>query len=297
MNTPVLLLIFNRPYTTKRVFEAIRKQQPSRLYIAADGARDHVPGEKEKSRQVREIVKNVDWDCEVKTLYRNNNIGCKTAVSQAITWFFTYEEYGIILEDDCLPDPSFFQFCEELLIKYKDDERIGHISGNCFLPGEIKKYSYDFSNTAHIWGWASWRRVWKDFDLDFPFWNNSTKADHENIFNGFYDRIYFSSFISDTLQNKKNISAWDVQYFFTMRLTNRLCIYPAVNLVTNIGLNSEGATHTSTKNRKYYVQSEKMVFPLVHPQYILRNKQLDKKAIRKHFFSWKRLMRYYLKMY
>ena len=137
-NTPILFLIFNRPDTTKVVFERIREIKPSRLYVAADAPRQGKDKEAELCRQSRSIIDSVDWPCEVKTLFREENLGCKKAISSAITWFFEQEEYGVILEDDCLPDLSFFRFCEELLIKYKDDERIGHIGGNCFLPGIVK---------------------------------------------------------------------------------------------------------------------------------------------------------------
>ena len=296
MNTPILFLIFNRPDTAQKVFDEIRKQKPPKLYVAADGARENKPDEKEKSQQTRDIIKQVDWDCDVKTLYRDANFGCKMAVSSAITWFFEQEEFGIILEDDCLPNSSFFQFCEELLLKYKNDERIGHISGNCFLPDVIKGSSYDFCNTAHIWGWASWRRVWKDYDINLTYWKTGNKRQHKNMFNSFLDEAYFSSFISDTLKNKA-INTWDVQYLFLHRLTNRLCIYPSKNLVTNIGMNVEGATHMSNKNKNFYIPSETMEFPLIHPENIVRNKLIDKQTTRKAFFSWKRLIRYFLGRY
>ena len=166
--TPVLFLIFNREDTTQKVFNVLRRQKPKYLYVAADGPRKNKEGEAEKCRRTRDIINQVDWDCELKTLFREENRGCKMAVSSAISWFFEQVEQGIILEDDCLPHPSFFPFCEELLIRYKDDDRIGHIGGNCFLPGLIEDgLSYDFCSISHIWGWASWRRVWKNYDVNF----------------------------------------------------------------------------------------------------------------------------------
>ena len=156
LETPVLFLVFNRPDTTAQVFEAIRQAKPPRLYVASDGAREDKEGELEKVKQVREIVSQVDWNCEVKTLFRDKNLGCKIAVSSAIDWFFEQEEMGIILEDDCLPHPTFFRFCQELLERYRDDERIGMISGNNFQFGrKCTDYSYYFSMYSHIWGWAS----------------------------------------------------------------------------------------------------------------------------------------------
>jgi hypothetical protein len=243
------------------------------------------------------MVTKIDWDCELKTLFRDKNIGCKTAVSSAITWFFEQVEQGIILEDDCLPDPSFFPYCEELLNHYKDDTRIGHISGNCFLPEYIdKNYSYNFCSFSHIWGWASWRRVWKNYDVNFSYWEKykQEKKKINNIFNNLREKIYFSSFIPDAINGRNGINTWDTQYLFMLRVQNQLSIYPSVNLVTNIGLNSELATHTSRKNNKNCIPAVSVSFPLRHPQYVLRNKEIDDRII---FFSWKRLVRFFLKVY
>jgi len=224
-------------------------------------------------------------------------LGCKLAVSSAITWFFENVEQGIILEDDCLPDPSFFPYCEELLDRYKDDTRIGHISGNNFLSGIIEENrSYDFSTFSHIWGWATWRRVWKNFDLNFPFWEEEKDKRHL-LFNNSREKFYFTSFISDALANKKKFSVWDTQYGFTLRLQSQLSVYPAVNLVINIGLGDPDATHTSIKTGKLSIPVSCINFPLKHPQYVLRNKNIDDMTTKKLFFSWKRLVRYFLKLY
>ena len=286
--TPILFLVFNREDTTQKVFDAIRRQKPKYLFVAADGARKHKSGETERCEKVRDITKNVDWDCELKTLFREENLGCKIAVSSAITWFFENVEQGIILEDDCLPDPSFFLFCEELLEKYKDDTRIGHVSGNNFLPGIIDtKLSYDFCSCSHIWGWATWRRVWKNYDVNFPFWKEQ-KDKRSFLFRNKWEEIYFSSFIPDVLNNRNGINTWDTQYWFTLRLQNQLAVYPAVNLVENIGLGDLNATHTS-KNKKVPLAAT-ISFPIKHPKYVMRNKKLDNKTV---FFSWKRLVRYF----
>lgn len=297
-NTPILFLIFNRPETTKQVFERIRQVKPSILYIAADAPRKNRPDEILRCQETREIVSHIDWPCELKTLYRDQNLGCKKAVSSAITWFFEQEEYGVILEDDCLPDLSFFPFCEELLLKYKDDNRIGHIGGNNFFRGIVRdNLSYDFCTFSHIWGWASWRRVWQHYDVNFSYWNEAVKEKcrMNSLFNNLLEKIYFSSFISDTLKGDRGINTWDVQYLFMLRVQNQLSIYPKVNLVTNIGLNDPNATHTTKKNKKNYILSEQIQFPLNHPRYILSNKLIDKTTVWKNFFSYKRLIRYLLK--
>jgi len=301
LHTPILFLIFNREDTTQRVFEAIRLQKPKQMYVAADGARRDKPGEEEKCQRVRDIIKQVDWDCEVKTLFREENLGCKIAVSSAITWFFEQEEQGIILEDDCLPDPSFFPFCEELLIRYKDDDRVGHIGGICFFPEVVtNELSYDFCSISHIWGWASWRRVWKNYDVNFTYWNEAriNNKKRKSLFKNLREEIYFSSFLSDTLAGNKGINTWDVQYFYMLRVQNQLSIYPAVNLVTNIGITSINATHKVSRNtKKLIVQAQPLEFPLKHPSYMIANYSIDSLTFRKLFFSYKRLFRFFFDLH
>lgn len=178
LHTPVLFLVYKRPDTTRQVFEAIRQAKPPRLYIAADGPKKDLPEEAEKVKQVRDIVlSGVDWDCEVETLFRDENLGCKYGVSGGIDWFFENEEEGIILEDDTLPSQSFFWFCQELLERYKDDKRIMAISGDNFQNG-IKRgaCSYYFSRYNHIWGWASWRRAWGYYSVNMKLWPDIAKS-------------------------------------------------------------------------------------------------------------------------
>jgi hypothetical protein len=288
-NTPILFIIFANPNTTARVFERIRQIRPKKLYVAADAPRPDIPGEAQCSTETRNIIRRIDWDCEVITLFNDRNLGPKIAVSSAISWFFEREEMGVILEHDCLPDLSFFPYCEELLLRYKDDERIGHISGNNYLSGIIEEgLSYGFSSVIHIWGWASWRRVWRNYDVNFSFWN-AHKGQRRFLFNNKREEIYFSSFIPDALNNKNGINTWDVQYYFGLRLQNQLAVYPAVNMVTNIGIGDKNAVHTSKKNKKQLWTASPVGLPLKHPDFIIRNKALDNKTV---FFSWKRLARY-----
>jgi hypothetical protein len=297
-NTPILFLIFNRPDTTAKGFERIRQIKPTRLYVAADAARDGRSDEVKRCAETRAIIQRIDWDCELKTLYRDKNLGCKTAVSEAITWFFEQEEYGVILEDDCLPDLSFFPFCEELLIRYKDDSRIGHIGGNCFFSRIVSDgLSYDFCSFSHIWGWASWRRVWKNYDVNFSYWEESQKDRNKrkSLFKNLHEEIYFSSFISDTLKGNRGINTWDVQYLYMLRVQNQLSVYPAVNLVTNIGLNSINATNTK-KNSNLFAPSLPMTFPLIHPIYVMPNHRIDNTTLKKIFFSYKRILRFIIKI-
>lgn len=299
-NTPILFLIFSRPDTTTKVFERIREIKPAKLYVAADAPRENRPDETRRCAETRAIINRIDWPCELKTLYREKNLGCRMAVSGAISWFFEQEEYGVILEDDCLPDISFFPFCEELLIKYKDDKRIGHIGGDCFFPELVtQNQSYDFCSFAHIWGWASWSRVWKNYEVHFSYWKKykNDKNKLNSLFTGLREKIYFSSAITDAINGNNGINTWDTQYFFTLRSQHQLCIYPSVNLVTNIGLGDVNGTHTVKKDDKAHFLSKTISFPLVHPSYIVSNKAINTTTIKKFFFSYKRLIRYILKLH
>ena len=188
LNIAVLFLVFNRLDNTKQVFEAIRQSKPPRLYIAADGARKVKDGEEKKVKSVRDyILSNIDWKCEVKTLFQDQNLGCKMAVSGGIDWFFENEEMGIILEDDCLPSIDFFIFCEEQLNRYKEDLRIGHICG-CNFQGNIKRgeSDYYYSKLTHVWGWASWRRVWQHYDINMKNFDSAKNIDFLSTLNHIY---------------------------------------------------------------------------------------------------------------
>jgi hypothetical protein len=290
MKTPVLFIIFNRPDTTRRVFEAIRQAKPERLYVAADGARENKPGEKELCEKTREIVKSIDWECEVKTLFRERNLGCGIAVSQAISWFFENEEQGIILEDDCVPDISFFPYCEELLEYYKDNDSISIISGDNLQKG-VKRddVSYYFSNFHCIWGWATWKRVWKDFKFSVMDLNK------EVIFNNLQSsnftkemRIYYNSIWNIMEQGRTDI--WGYQFVLMNLEQGRMSIQPNVNLVENIGFSDEGTHTTADDSNKYSVKYDRIIFPLVHPQKIVPCKEADKYYVNKvllvNKFEW-----------
>ena len=237
LNTAVLFLVFNRLDTTKQVFEAIRQAKPPRLYVAADGARETKEGEVEKVKAVRDyIISNIDWECEVKTLFREQNFGCKMAVSGAITWFFENEEMGIILEDDCLPSQSFFWFCEELLEKYKIEPKVSMITGTSYLFNEVlSDNDYFMSKYMSIWGWASWRRVWNKYDIEMKEWPQVKKY---NLLNGIF---YWDKYVKDTftasfdLAFDKNINTWDIQFVLKCIMEDTYCITPYKNLISNLG--------------------------------------------------------------
>lgn len=279
LKTAVLFMIFNRFDTTKQVFEAIRQAKPPRLYIAADGPRDSRPGEDEKVKTVRDyVMEHIDWACEVKALFREKNLGCKYAVSGNITWFFENEEMGIILEDDCLPCQSFFWFCEELLNKYREDERVWQICGSDYVGGTVANNwgaSYRFSKYGPIWGWASWRRAWKYYDSDLKNW--CLMSQKQIISSAYTDKQERSArLILGNQLHKGEIDTWDFQWGFAKNYNSALSIIPLGNMIINIGLGLD-ATHTTNVDKRMPKNFFEQSFPLIHPTFILTNAKLDQK--------------------
>lgn len=265
MRSPVLFLIFNRPEPARRVFEIIRKAEPPRLYVAADGPRRDRSTEPELCNETREVTARVDWPCQIQRLYRDRNLGCKKAVSEAVDWFFDREQEGIILEDDCLPDPSFFLFCDELLQRYREDQTVGIISGNNFQFGRTYgDASYYFSRYAHIWGWASWRRVWQYYDRDATCWPQ-LRADGrlESIFDSRREIRHWRRAFDAVRAGK--VDAWSYNLVLTLWAKRMACVLPQKNLVQNIGFGRD-ATHTVLDDQVAQLAPESMDFPLRHPQ-------------------------------
>jgi hypothetical protein len=274
LKTAVLFLVFNRPDITAHVFQVIRNAKPTRLYVAADGPRANREGEAEKCAKVREIVTAVDWSCEVRTLFREGNLGCKHAVSGGITWFFEHEERGIILEDDCLPHLDFFRFCEELLERYVDDERISVITGNNFQDGQKRgDASYYFSKYNHCWGWASWRRAWQHYQGDLPFWPAwSQSNDWLEINPDPVERRYWKKIFEAVRTGK--IDSWAYPWTGSVWYKQGLTVTPNVNLVSNIGFDST-ATHTFNSDVGYAHLKTVPIYPINHPQEVSVNLLAD----------------------
>jgi hypothetical protein len=274
-DTPVLFLVFNRPDTTKKVLERIREIRPSKLFVAADGPRAGKKDENEKCEEVRNIIlKGVDWPCEVKTLFRDSNLGCGHAVSGAITWFFENVEEGIILEDDTLPDLSFFNFCKTLLEKYRNDDKIKMIGGNNFQSGKWRgDGSYYFSAYSHIWGWAAWRRTWREYDFTLSGHDDVTivKALDQYFSDKKIKKHWLEVF--HQLQSGK-FDTWDLQLLFCILKKGGKTIIPNVNLVTNIGFGM-GATHTANKNDVLSDIPHESLDKIVHPKNIAINEDAD----------------------
>jgi len=241
--TPILFLVFNRPNLTQKVFETIRNCQPSRLYVAADGPRPHKSGELQLCAETRKIVEQVDWDCAVRKLYREENLGCGRAVSEAITWFFEQESEGIILEDDCLPDASFYPFCREMLERYRDNDKVGSISGNNFLPPAMQVATpYSFSKYAQIWGWASWARFWNSYDFEL----SGEEEEWEEIIHRVNPIEYHARYWIEVFRAMKSglLDTWDYQVIFSAWKSGFVHVYPSRNLISNLGY-GETATHTN----------------------------------------------------
>jgi len=274
LKTPVTFLIFNRPDTTEKVFEEIRRARPPKLLIVADGPRVDKSGEAEKCRAARAIIERVDWPCEVLTNYSDTNLGCKRRVSSGLDWVFDNVEEAIILEDDCLPHPTFFRFCEELLERFRNDERIMMISGDNFQFGRNRtQHSYYFSHYCHIWGWASWRRAWKYYDIDMKLWPLIRDGMWLNgIFRNRNTVRYWRKIFDSVYQGK--IDTWDYQWVFACLIQGSLSILPNLNLVSNIGFGLN-ATHTTGKSKFSNMQIAAISFPLEHPSFILRDDIAD----------------------
>lgn len=282
---PILFIIFNRPEIALGSFEKIKQIAPRYLYIASDGARTNIEGEEILVNKTRDLIINeIDWDCEVKTLFQKSNLGCGKGVYTAINWLFENEELGIILEDDCIADLSFFKYMEEMLIRYKNDYRIGMISGT--NPIKMLDYSYSiiFSKYKSCWGWATWKRAWNNMDINMS-WRQSD----------YYDVLYNLGYLGKDISGWKYkikcidndiVSAWDWQWYFSLAAQNQLCVYPIHNLVSNVG-NDTNATHTSFSN--ITLKSYSLNFPLKYPNHILPNKKFD-------YLFYKKSNNFYIKV-
>ncbi len=239
-NVPILFIVFNRYESTRLVFDQIREIRPNKIYLASDGPRENKPNEALIIYQIREyLLQNCNWDCEVFTKFSNKNLGCKYAVSSSIDWFFTHEKSGIILEDDCLPDPSFFHYCAKLLVEFEFDFSVSHIAGSNHLRDSHSVGDYFFSKYTLIWGWATWSSRWRDYDILLK--NIKSNNFIDEMFSNWLDRYYWKSIFNQTI--KGEIDTWDYQWMFTCWYNNKKAILPKRNMITNIGF-SEEATHT-----------------------------------------------------
>ena len=281
IQTPVAYIVFNRPRHTHKTLAAIRSQKPSKLFIIAYGPRSDHPTDRERCREVREIVEQIDWPCEVHRNYAEENLGLKRRVSSGLDWVFEHVERAIVLEDDCLPHPDFFRFCESLLDHYETDERVWVITGNNHQGGcKRGDAAYYFSKYNHCWGWASWRRSWQHYRGDLPFWpewklsqdwgHKTPDRIERHYWNKIFDKVH-----------REEIDSWAYPWTGCVWYHGGLTATPNVNLVTNIGFGPDG-THTITSEDQDGIPSYPLG-PLSHPPKVKQDQRADRYAFDHHF--------------
>jgi hypothetical protein len=282
VKSPVLFLVFNRPSTTSRVFEAIRQARPPRLYVAADGPRADRPAEARACADVRRIATAVDWPCEVSTLLRDTNLGCRLGVSQGIDWFFEQEPEGVVLEDDVLPLPGFFTYCDELLERHRDDARVASVSGCSLIADRYRApHSYFYSRQDHVWGWAGWRRSWRHYDVAMATWPEWDRdggllrlLDGDRCAADYWSEVFNRAW-------RGEVDTWDYQWKYACWSRGLLHALPQNNLTLNLGLGA-GATHT--RKVPSYVKRNPpraLRLPLSHPPRVERDGEADR-LIQRH---------------
>lgn len=276
---PVALFIFNRPDTTARVLEAIAAARPPKLLVVADGPRPHRPGEQALCAEARRIATAVTWECEVVTEFSAINMGCRRRVSSGLDWVFDTVDQAIVLEDDCVPHESFFPFCEQLLDRYRDDERVMMISGDNF-QARRRESSYYYSRYTHIWGWATWRRAWRHYDETLARWPEFRDGGWLEQLLDTREARYWDAIFQAVYERR--IDTWDYQWAFACWTQGALAVMPSVNLVSNHGFRSD-ATHTVGNSSLAALPVRPMEFPLSHPPFVVRDREADEYTRRMHF--------------
>tara|TARA_Y100001972_G_C7653143_1_gene328585 strand:+ start:1504 stop:2445 length:942 start_codon:yes stop_codon:yes gene_type:complete len=299
---PILILIFNRPDKTELLIKHLSAVKPRKLYIAADGPRTN--REQEITDKTRKIIDDhINWDCDVQRLYRSENLGLRVAVSSAIDWFFEKEQSGVILEDDCLPDPTFFRFCTELLEKYRDEDRIMHISALNSFPTQSDPNGYYFSIYPKSWGWATWKRAWKRYDDSVEKYQIASKSNKwKAMFQTALDMTFWKLIIEkmSTKNSKMRSTSWAYFWTLSVRYHDGLCINPNVNTIQNIGFDLDATNTSESGNFSNYMRNievESIQFPLIHPSHIQSHKEEDHKFLKYHLIN-SRIRRFliYLKL-
>lgn len=294
IETPVLFIIFNRLETALQVFEQIKKAQPKKLYIAADGPRANKPGEAEACNEVRkQILSMIDWDCQVFKLFRSENLGCKESISSAISWMFETEESGIILEDDCVPEVSFFEYCQTMLEKYKNNNEVMMVTGTNYIAK--KTHTTDgvfFSRYFAIWGWATWKRAWLLYDKKMETWEAYKKSKElYNIYPYIGVAPRLSAWFEDAAAGRLN--TWDYQWFYTCAKNKGMAVVPTKNLISNIGL--VGAHASGKYSRFRFMKTEPItVSSIAYPKKTEIDMKQDKEIFTEvelvSYFFWVKLL-------
>jgi len=283
-DVPVIFIIFNRPDTTRIVFEAIKQIKPKKVYVIADGPRSNNPDDITLCAKTREIVEKIDWDCEKFFNFSDNNLGCGVRISSGITWVFERESQAIILEDDCVPCNAFFWYCKEMLERYKDDTRIWAISGNQYNEEAVTTpHSYFFSKYVHIWGWATWKRCWQESDIKmekYPLLLQQNLL--TSLFGTKEEALYFDKIFEIYFNKGKSekFDTWDFQFFFASVINSHICVVPTKNLVKNIGYIG---THAEMKNRFHDRPVDENYKIISHPDFVLCDVNYDAYHFKHHW--------------
>jgi hypothetical protein len=292
-STPILLIVFNRPDKVRQLLTALATIKPKKVYVAADGPRTHKQSDVSLCAEVRALIEKISWPCEVITNFQPENLGCKLGVSTAISWFFAQEEYGIILEDDCIPSASFFTFATELLHRYHNDERIMHISGSSFIQQNKRtnsSTSYYFSKISLIWGWATWSRAWEKYDIKMSHIDELyAEMERASTFGSKLYRYFWISLFKHL--NDAQVNTWDGQWMYSILKHDGVCITPATNLIENIGFDSD-ATHT-TEAIEFARPRQELSFPLTHPDTVSVDTRADKHTMQTAFLKNPKQKLYY----
>ena len=297
IKAPVVLIIFNRPELLKKTFEMVRQYQPKELFIIADGPRKDHPGEAEKCKETRNIVSNIDWECKVHQNYSSDNMTCSKRIHTGLSWVFKKVDRAIILEDDCLPNSDFFDYCATLLELYKNEEKVWSITGDNFQSGRKRgSASYYFSKYFHGWGWATWARCWNTaIDENLSFWPSLKKSKEWTLMHpNKHERKYWGDIYDDIYNGK--LDYWD--YWFSASITKNygLTATPNVNLVTNEGFGPDG-THTLFAKKKSGLKNYS-IGNLTHPEAVKKDKNADSYLYNYHYggksqFIYRKLLRFF----
>ena len=282
-NTPIIFFSFNRPLETQAVFAQIALLKPTKLFLVADGPRSAHPSDLILCNQVRDIISEVTWQCHVSQLFFDTNQGCRQAILQGLNWVFEQETTAIILEDDCVPDPSFFLFCQELLDYYQDNPRIMSIGGYRYLPDEIQNpESYCFSKYTQSWGWATWKRAWNLMDAELMTWDDVSQSTWLSSYLANPQYITYWKYIFNQMQKRMN--TWDYAWAYSCWRNNGLTIHPKVNLISPIGFGNNATHNTDTSHPSAFRNAIAMPFPLNHPNEISLHEAVEN-WIEEHCFS------------
>lgn len=288
-DTPILLIVFNRPELTKRLVEKLAEIKPNRLFVMSDGPREHSVSDTNLIAKVRLIIDAIDWPCEISKIYNAENLGCGHSPAKGIDWVFSQVDRCIILEDDCIPSTSFFQYCSELLERYKADTRIMSISGNNHLPERFNNSeSYFYSIHTQTHGWATWRRAWEKYDFYMKDWQSREEQSWLVGYLGSsrYAKTWLKTFneVHKIISSDKQCSFWDYQFLYACWRNAGLTIMPRLNLVSNVGYGDD-ATHLKNSNHPLAaLEAKNIEFPLIHPKDVAPLKIADQ-LIAKHVFG------------